>query len=584
MSDLVTSFTVFRDILLLLVNIGMLVMLFIIAGQMNGQRQRSKTIPKQVTDLLEKILASQRKAASALATSNNEFRNHLKTMVINVEGTEIPQTGTNSPTNSPPLGDFKSLRRDVERMETYVNETLSGLQSLSRESTDALNKLVSGIHGDRQADRDLVNDFQNTLRADLESHADRIQGAIDQLPAKLPISTANDGETVQITPPSVDLATPLNKWFSRAQELHKQLVGEIRSIGEKFSVSPPTDQLSQAADRDFAQLRKILESFMIENARHDKQTEEFQRSLRADFQAQANLLGKAVAEMPARGEAPATGPMQLGTTALDDSLKEWLGRTRELHESLIHKIQETPHAGGNGNGSSTDLAVQSLRHSLTSHQESMQKLLADFVAESIRQSQSAEEFRSEMRDDFRNQTDLLSRALSDMARQGQTSSVSDAENGHHSNPVQIDLEGPFSQWIERTQKLHEGLIGEVKNATRQFHFPTDEFRQITDQHHDSLRKLLEDWTDESIRRVRATDELRAAIQQDVKTQAERLRLLVESQPRANPTTAMHTTGTVTTSVTDAESREWRDTVQSELQKIIAKLDRMHNRMEEIFQI
>jgi len=580
MSDLVSSFTVFRDVLLLLVNIGMLIMLFVIAGQMNGQRQRSKTVPRQVLDLLEKILAAQRKAASALVTTNNEFRNHLKNMVINVDTTEVSDSGAGEKSRAAPLGDFKALRREVEGIDGQINETLSGLQALSRENAELFNQLLATLRGERQAERELVTEFQQTLRADLNSQADRIEHAIEQLPSRLPVATQADGKTVQVNAPSIDLQKPLEKWLNRGQELHAELLQEIRSLGAKLAT--PTEQFTAAAEQNFAQLRKLLESFMIENARHDKQTEEFQRSLRADLQAQANLIGQAVVETPARsGESPAA--VQLNTAALDHSLQEWLGRTRELHESLLQKIQTSPAAaGGNGHSNSAEIAIDALRKSLESHQQSMQALLSDFLNENIRQSRCAEELRDEMREDFRRQTELLSRAVSDIARK--LNSAPQSSPTVAAAPVSASADGSFKQWLEQTRQLHQSLVAEIREATRGFHFPTDEFRQITGQHHDSLRKLLEDWTEESIRRVRATDELRAAIQQDLKTQADRLRQLAESRPADSTASIAPTSGTVTTSLTEAETREWRDQVKAELQTIIARLDRMHDRMEEIFQI
>ena len=207
---------------------------------------------------------------------------------------------------------------------------------------------------------------------------------------------------------------------------------------------------------------------------------------------------------------------------------------------MLQKIQSSggTKSNGNGNGSS-NFAVRDLRNTIDQHHDSLRSLLQDFMTENIRHNKNAEEFRSEMREDLRNQTGLLSQAVSGI-----------------------------------TRKLGESSV------TGQAQFPTNEFRQITDQHHDSLRKLLEDWTDENIRRVRATDELRAAIQQDIKTQAERLKQIAETRPSATATT----TGTMTTNVESEQDREWRDGVQAELRTIIDKLDRMHDRMEEIFQI
>lgn len=338
MSEFVSSLTIFRDILLLAINIGIFVMLFIIAGQMNGQRR----------------------VASALVTHNNEFRNHLKGMVIKVESTDLSDPDTPSE-EVPPLGDFKTLRKDVDLLGKHITETLDGLQSLTRQSTDSLDKLVSGLRDDRKQDRDLAKEFQNTLRANLHSQ---------------------QSKTPQVN-----------------------------------------------------------------------------------------------------------APVQVSTTALDNSLQKWLARTQEMHESILEKVQISRHASDNENANTTgsDLALKSLSQTVENHQKSMQKLLTDFMNENIRQTRGAEEFRNEMRQ-------------------------------------------------------------------------------------------------ENVRRLRATDELRAAIQQDVKTQADRLRQLVDAHPAASPSSTTLTTGTITTSAGDSDGREWRDGVQTELKAILEKLDRMHDRMEEIFQI
>lgn len=562
----------FRDVVLLLVNIGMLVLLFIIAGQMSGQRQRTRTVPKQVTDLLEKILASQRKAASALVTTNNEFRNQLKNMVLNVESSTV--TSAETPGAAPPLGDFKALRREFGRIEEQFAGTIDGLRKLTEQTTQSVSELSSALRGERQHNRKLITEFQSALRADLGAQADRLRKTVSEisLPAA-PVAASTPGRTNP--QPVLDIDGPLAKWFNRTQDLHNHLIKEVRRIGSKLTI--PTEQLTKAADTNVAQLCGILESFMIENVRHDKQTEEFHRSLREDFQAQANLFGKVVAEMPARGHSPttATAPVPAPTTALDQSLKQWLGRTQELHESMLKKIQSSGSGrSGNGNGGSSEFAVRDLRQSIDQHQESLRKLLQDFMTENIRHHRSAEEFRSEMREDFRNQTGLLSQAVSGITRK-----LAESPAGDSTAPAP-DLAGPFDQWLGRTEELHRSLLAEIRSATGQIQFPTDEFRQITDQHHESLRKLLEDWTDESIRRVHATDELRAAIQQDIKTQADRLKQLADAAPGPAATTA----GTITASASDEPNQQWRESVATELRTIIDKLDRMHVRMDEIFQI
>ena len=309
----------FRDVLLLLINAGMLVLLFIIAGQMNGQRQRTKTVPKQVTDLLEKILASQRKAASALVTTNNEFRNQLKNMVINVESSTV--SPSEPPGNTTPLGDFKALRRDFERIEKQFAGTMDGLQKLTEQTTQSVSELSRALQSDRKSERKSATEFQNNLRTELSAQADRLRKTIAEIsiPTSQSVVTPSSGKTVPV--PVADINAPLNKWFNRTQELHNNLINEIRGIGSNFTI--PTEQLTKAADANVAKLRKILESFMIENARHDKQTEEFHRVMREDFQAQANLLGKVVADSSSRdGEQPVSAPAQDSTSTLDQSLKQ----------------------------------------------------------------------------------------------------------------------------------------------------------------------------------------------------------------------------------------------------------------------
>ncbi|MGB0583193.1 MAG: hypothetical protein ACPGVU_26205, partial [Limisphaerales bacterium] len=527
------------------------------------------------TDLLEKILNTQKKAASALVTTNNEFRNHLKNMVINVDSSTV--TSTDSKANAPPLVDFKALRRDFEQIEKRFTGTLDGLQKLTEQTTQSVSELSMALQTDRKSERKMVTEFQSKLRADLGTQADRLQKTISEisLPAPQTVTVPDSGKIVSA--PVVDVNGPLNKWFNRSQELHDNLIKEIRGIGNNFTI--PTEQLTKAADANVAKLRKILESFMIENARHDKQTEEFHRSLREDFQAHANLLGKVVSDRSSRdGTQAAPAPQQVSTLALDQSLKQWLGRTQELHESMLQKIQASGTAkpngngNGNGNGSSSEFVVRDLCNSIDQHQESLGKLLQDFMTENIQHNKNAEEFRSEMREDFRNQTGLLSQAVSGITRK-----LGDAPADSSTPTVNLDLEAPFTKWLSRTEEMHRSLISEIRSTSGQSQFPTNEFRQITDQHRDSLRKLLEDWTDESIRRVRATDELRAAIQQDIKTQADRLKQLAEARPTV-------TTGTATATADSEQDREWRESVQGELGTIIDKLDRMHDRMEEIFQI
>jgi hypothetical protein len=116
----------------------------------------------------------------------------------------------------------------------------------------------------------------------------------------------------------------------------------------------------------------------------------------------------------------------------------------------------------------------------------------------------------------------------------------------------------------------------------QFQFPTNEFRQITDTHHATLRKLLEGFTDENLRRVHATDELRRAIQQDLKGQ-------VDQKPKPSVQRAQSTpsSATITASVANdltEENRNWQDQVRTALAEISDRLDRMQERMEEIFQV
>lgn len=579
MSDLLSSFTVYRDVLLLLVNGGMLVLLFIIAGQMNGQRQRSKVIPKHITELLEKILQAQRKAATSLTSTNNEFRNHLKEMALSVESTV---QNTDEAAGESATEGFKASRRGADRIDPGIGQALDRLQAIATESHESLNRLVSAMSSGSAEDRKLADQFRKTLRADLETQAGRFETAISQLPSRMPVQTAVGGKTVPVVAPSIDLNTPLNKWFNRTQELHNNLIDEIRGIGKRFEF--PSPDVAQANEQNFGQLRTMFESFLIENARHGKEAEEFQRSLRKDFQSQANLLGKVVAEIPtslaaSRGSSKAIpAPQNVG--AINDSLKQWLERTQDMHESMLRKMQSPAGGNGNGNGNGhaaeSGPAIQELRQAVGQHHESLRTVLQDFMTENSRQSQSSETFRSELREDIRNQTNVLTRVVAEMSNQMKT------VGGSAPAPVAVNLDGPMNDWLGKTEQLHKSLIEELRASRQEIQFPTNEFRQITDEHHDSLRKLLEDWTDESIRRVRATDELRDAIQQDIKVQVDRLKKLADA-PTAHPV-ATPTTGTITASAAGEESLQWRENVGEELEQIIAKLDRMQERMEEIFQI
>ncbi len=585
MSDLLSSFTVYRDVLLLLINAGMLVLLFVIAGQMNGQRQRSKVIPKHITELLEQILTAQRKAATSLTATNNEFRNQLKEIVLSVESS-VQRIGESS--GEPDTEFFRAPRRGGEKLDAGVTQALDRLQAIAKEGNDSLDRLIAAIDRDTAEDRKLTEQFRKTLRADLKQQSDRVEKALTQLPSRMPVQAAGDGgKNVTVAAPNIDLNPPLNKWFTRAQELHNSLVAELRNIGKRFEV--PTGDVAQASDQNFAQLRTMFENFMIENARHGKEAEDFQRSLRKDFQAQANLLGKVVAEIPnslagSRASSPvAAAPAQANVSVINDSLKQWLERTQSMHESMLNKMQSSGGGNGNGNGHDAEsgLAAQEFKQALGQHHESLRKVLKDFMTENVRQTQSAEAFRSELREDIRNQTSVLTRVVSEMSKQAKPVSDSDACSAAPT-PVELNLEGPLNEWLGKTEQLHRSLIDELRESRQQIQFPTNEFRQITDQHHNSLRRLLEDWTDESIRRVRATDELRAAIQQDIKVQVDRLKKLSEN-PAPTPA-ATQTAGTITASATAEESREWREDVRAELGIVIGKLDRMQERLEEIFQV
>ena len=116
-----------------------------------------------------------------------------------------------------------------------------------------------------------------------------------------------------------------------------------------------------------------------------------------------------------------------------------------------------------------------------------------------------------------------------------------------------------------------------------------QIREMKEKFNESLRKLLEDFTDENIRRVHATDELRKAIQEDLKGQVENLRTLVErkSETTIKRTQSTPSSATITASVTSdlaEENRKWQEHVRTALADIADRLNRMQQRMEEIFQV
>jgi len=467
-------------------------------------------------------------------------------------------------------------------MDSGIAQALDRLQGFAKESNASLDRLVAAMSSGSAEDRKLAAQFRKTLRADLEQQAVRFETAI----SRLPVQTAGAaGNTGQVAVPRIDVNAPLNKWFKRTQELHNNLVNEIRGLGKRFAV--PTQDVAKASEQNFGQLRSMFEKFMIENARNGKEAEEFQRSLRKDFQSQASLLGRVVSEIPtslaAGRDTSSAAPAQPNVGVINDSLKQWLERTQDLHESMLKKMQSNSGGNGNGHGMESGLAVQEFKQAVGQHHESLRKVLQDFMTENSRQTQSSETFRSELREDIRSQTNVLSRVVAEMSNKMNAAGDSDAAaTAQAPATVELNLDGPMNEWLGKTEQLHRSLIDELRASRQEIQFPTNEFRQITDEHHNSLRKLLEDWTNESIRRVRATDELRTAIQQDIKVQVDRLKKIADA-PTATPV-ATRTTGTITASAAGEESGKWRENVGEELAQIIAKLDRMQERMEEIFQI
>jgi hypothetical protein len=140
---------------------------------------------------------------------------------------------------------------------------------------------------------------------------------------------------------------------------------------------------------------------------------------------------------------------------------------------------------------------------------------------------------------------------------------------------------------ELLKQQADTLQGLAKSLPRETSLPpTDGFHQLLQQQHDALRQLLAEWNTEGEHRRRANEELRPLMREDIRGQADRFRQLLEAAPTPAPTP---TTGTITASSANApgeapDDQVWRDEVRAELRRIVDRLERMSERMEEIFQI
>jgi hypothetical protein len=244
-------------------------------------------------------------------------------------------------------------------------------------------------------------------------------------------------------------------------------------------------------------------------------------------------------------------------------LENHLARANALNETLAEKI-----------GAFSEKLAQGPESRVADSASVFRGMMEDIVAENVRQGTSMQEIQSGLRAEFRTQTDLLSRVVADLSKHLKSAP-----------PIVQSVPGADTGGTDVNVELRSA----IEKVGAQFQFPTNEFRQITDTHHATLRKLLEGFTDENIRRVHATDELRRAIQQDLKGQVDQLKTLVDQKPKPSVQRAQSTpsSATITASVANdltEENRNWQDQVRTALAEISDRLDRMQERMEEIFQV
>lgn len=244
-------------------------------------------------------------------------------------------------------------------------------------------------------------------------------------------------------------------------------------------------------------------------------------------------------------------------------LENHLARANALNETLAEKI-----------GAFSEKLAQGPESRVADSASAFRGIMEDIVAENVRQGTRTQEIQSGLRAEFRTQTDLLSRVVADLSKHLKSAPpIVQSVPGADTGGTDVNVE----------------LLSAIEKVGAQFQFPTNEFRQITDTHHASLRNLLEGFTDENIRRVHATDELRSAIQQDLKGQVDQLKTLVDQKPKPSVQRAQSTqsSATITASVANdltEENRNWQDQVRTALAEISDRLDRMQERMEEIFQV
>jgi len=150
---------------------------------------------------------------------------------------------------------------------------------------------------------------------------------------------------------------------------------------------------------------------------------------------------------------------------------------------------------------------------------------------------------------------------------------------------------PPAVWdlLKQNHDAVEKLAGHLSaSAARD---PEAGLRDLIKHHEETLRQLMSDWNEESEQRRRANQELRDLLRADIAGQAARLRKLLDASPPApHPTvpSPTPTSGTITASAHGAEESRpdaaWQEEVRGELSGIVDRLERLSERVEEIFQI
>lgn len=130
----------------------------------------------------------------------------------------------------------------------------------------------------------------------------------------------------------------------------------------------------------------------------------------------------------------------------------------------------------------------------------------------------------------------------------------------------------------------KSLRAEVRDLGGRLDATVTALERIAGQNQAALEQLLAGFREENAERVRAVAQLRGTLQDELVQAANRLRSMADALPETPVSAAESpTTSPANHEAALAGQSEWRQEVRTELHRVGERLDRIQQRMEEIFQ-